>query len=95
MPIQELKEIIANQKTVSTSRLDDIVNSLEKIYIKQSNKINNQRNDINRLNARITEFKKQARKRRQAMIDYENLKAHHRNLEREFNLLKDRQEGQA
>lgn len=94
MPIQELKEIIASQKTVSTSRLEDIVIRLEKIYIKQSQKINSQYNDINRLNARINDLKKQARKRRQAMIDYENLKAHHRNFTREFNILKEKVKNQ-
>jgi len=53
MPIQELKEIIANQKTVSTSRLNALASRIETLYINQGKTIRNQRNALNKLNTRL------------------------------------------
>ncbi|MBW8350762.1 hypothetical protein K0H71_15100 [Bacillus sp. IITD106] len=95
MPIQELKDIISNQKTVSTSRLNALASRIETLYINQGKTIRNQRNALNKLNTQLQRALEKADRRKQAMQDYENLKIHHRNLEREFNILKEKQEGQA
>lgn len=50
--LQELKQIIDNQKTVSTSKLDDIYKRLEKISRDQNKRINSQRNSLADLNKR-------------------------------------------
>ncbi|MBS4198598.1 hypothetical protein KHA93_02910 [Bacillus sp. FJAT-49732] len=92
MPIQELKQIIATQKSVSTSRLEEIARRIDLLYINQGKTIRNQRNTLNQLNSRLQRLEVKADRRKQAMQDYENLKMHHRNLEREFNILRGKYE---
>lgn len=90
MPIHELKEIISNQKTVSTSRLEEIAKRIEKVYIQQGQKINRQTKALNEANTRYQREKHKADRREEAVQQLERLKLHHRNLEREFNLLKEK-----
>jgi len=51
-PLQELKQIIDNQRTVSTSKLGDIYKRLEKISRDQNKRINSQKNSLKELNKR-------------------------------------------
>lgn len=95
MPIRELKEIISNQKTVSTSRLEDIASRIERLYIQQGQKINRQSKALSEANKQYQREKQKADRREEAVQQLERLKTHHRNLTREFNMLKDKQEGQA
>lgn len=53
MPIEELKHIVATQKTVSTSRLDELVIRVEKMYIRQGQKINRQKNALREANRQL------------------------------------------
>ncbi|MFS0820772.1 hypothetical protein [Bacillus sp. 1P02SD] len=86
-PIDQINTIIANQKTVSTTKLVPIVKAFAKMYINTVQKMNNQKNTINELNKKYQQAKHKADKRLEVVEQYERLKIHHRNLEREYNLL--------
>ena len=49
-PIDELKNIVAKQKTIRTSRLAPILKSIETMYIQQGKKVKRQQDALNRLN---------------------------------------------
>ncbi|MCM3110662.1 hypothetical protein [Lederbergia lenta] len=53
MPIEELKHIVATQKTVSTSRLSDLVMRVERMYINQGQKVNRQKNALREANRQL------------------------------------------
>lgn len=93
MPIRELKQIIATQKTISTTRLAPLVEQIEKHYTQRDEKINAQQNSLKRMNIRYQREKDKADRRKAAMQDYENLKVNHQNLRREFNVLSNRLKG--
>jgi hypothetical protein len=86
-PIEQLNTIIANQKTVSTSKLMPIVKAFIKMYNNTAQKVNSQTNTINDLNKKYQQVKHKAGKRKEMVEQYERLKIHHRNLERQYNLL--------
>ncbi|WP_342025751.1 hypothetical protein AADC60_24625 [Cytobacillus pseudoceanisediminis] len=86
-PIDELKEIIRCQKSVSTNRLEDIVIKFEKMYIDQGKKINSQRKNIAEVNIKYQREKEKAERRKVMVEQYENLKLNHSNLKREYNIL--------
>jgi hypothetical protein len=86
-PITELKEIVGSQKTVSTSRLEPMVRKLEKIMIKQQQHANSQSKRLRDMNDQLQRVRSKSDKRKAMVEDYENLKLHHRNLTREYNLL--------
>jgi len=86
-PIEQLNTIITNQKTVSTTKLVPIVKAFIKMYNNTVQKLNSQKNTINELNKKYQQAKHKADKRLEMVEQYERLKVHHRNLEREYNLL--------
>ncbi|USK68414.1 hypothetical protein [Peribacillus asahii] len=49
-PIDELKGIVANQKTIRISRLAPILKSVETMYIQQGKKMKRQQDALDRLN---------------------------------------------
>ncbi|MFP7447090.1 hypothetical protein SFC50_25685 [Bacillus infantis] len=86
-PIDELKEIVKTQKSISTARLEFIVLKFEKMYIQQGQKINAQKKSAAEINAKYQREKARADRRDDMVQQLENLKLHHRNLTREYNLL--------
>jgi len=86
-PIEQLNTIIANQKTVSTTKLLPIVKAFTKMYNNTVQKMNSQKNTINELNKKYQHASKRAHERKEMAEQHERLKVHHRNLEREYNLL--------
>jgi len=49
-PIDELKDVVANQKTIRTSRLAPILKNIETMYIQQGQKIKRQQEQLNKFN---------------------------------------------
>ncbi|MFS0822153.1 hypothetical protein [Bacillus sp. 1P02SD] len=86
-PIDQLNTIINSQKTVSTTKLAPIVKSFMKMYNNTAQKVNSQKNKIDELNKKYQQAKHKADKRLELVEQHERLKIHHRNLEREYNLL--------
>ncbi|MDQ0268906.1 hypothetical protein [Cytobacillus purgationiresistens] len=86
-PIDELKEIVKTQKSISTKKLEEIVFKFEKMYIAQGKRIRTQQNSLSLLNVRYQREREKSLKRKEMVEQYENLKRHHRNLTREYNLL--------
>ncbi|WP_313894695.1 hypothetical protein [Psychrobacillus sp.] len=60
MPIEELKHIVATQKTVSTSRLAILVKRVEEKYIQQGQKINRQTTALRKASKQIKREKEKA-----------------------------------
>lgn len=87
MPLQELKQIIANQKTVSTSRLEPLVRQIEKIIIQQGQKINGQKKSIRNLNKRMQQAQFLAAKRKHLAKENLELKDKIRRQKRELAVL--------
>lgn len=86
-PIEQLNSIITNQKTVSTTKLVPIAKAFTKMYNNTVQKMNSQKNALAELNKKYQQAKHKADKRLKMAEQYERLKVHHRNLEREYNLL--------
>lgn len=59
--LNELKHIVATQKTVTTSRLGPIIKELETMYIQQSNRIRRQTNEFGKLNDKYIKLKKRVK----------------------------------
>ncbi|USK56542.1 hypothetical protein LIS82_08760 [Cytobacillus solani] len=86
-PIDELKSIIREQKSISTKRLDVIVLKFEKMYIAQGKKINSQKNSLSVINTKYQREKQKAERRKVMVEQFEDLKLNHKNLRREYNVL--------
>lgn len=93
-PIQELKQIIANQKTVTSARLAPIVQQLNKIYVQQGQKINGQKNIIANLNKRMQQAQFLAAKRKHLVKENLELKDKIRRQKRELAILTGKREGE-
>lgn len=88
--MDELKEIIKNQKSVSTKKLEIVVEKIEKMYLAQGKKINSQKNQLSIVNTQYQREKEKAKRRKAMVQQFEDLKLHHRNLTREFNILQEK-----
>lgn len=86
-PIDELKSIIREQKSISTKRLEVIVLKFEKMYIAQGKKINSQKNSLSVINTQYQREKQKAERRKVMIEQFEDLKLNHKNLRREYNVL--------
>lgn len=78
--MKELQQIIRDQKTVSTKRLEPLVKKADKERIELGEKIRRQRNANAELNKKYQQEKEKAQRRKRAMEDYENLKKKHNKL---------------
>ncbi|MBD7937163.1 hypothetical protein H9655_08975 [Cytobacillus sp. Sa5YUA1] len=85
--IDELKEIIQNQKSISTKKLESIITEFERMYIAQGKKIRSQKNNLSVMNTKYQRERDKAKKREEMAKQLEALKLHHHNLTREFNYL--------
>ena len=85
--LDELKQVVANQKSISTSKLLRLLKNAEKMYIQQGLKINRQEKALSQANATIQKLNVKIERRKEMVQQLENLKTHHRNLTREYNLL--------
>lgn len=86
-PIDELKSIIREQKSISTKKLEVIVLKFEKMYIAQGKKINTQKNSLSVINTQYQREKQKAERRKVMVEQFEDLKLNHKNLRREYNVL--------
>lgn len=80
-PLDELKQIVKMQKTVRTTRLVDIVNSLSKTIIGLNKQNIEQKNAYEKLQRDFQKVRHLADKRRQVAIDHEELKIAYKRLQ--------------
>lgn len=78
--LEALKEIIDNQQTVRTSRLESIYKDLLRAITKKDKKINGQRKQLENLNARYQRAWELAEKRKHLSEELESLKRSIRTL---------------
>lgn len=90
MNTKELREIAESQKSITTKRLMPYINFMDKLEKQFKKRIQDQTSTIDRLNKMYQREKTQADRRKQVIIDYENLKTNHRNLKNEFKILQER-----
>jgi len=86
-PIDELMALVANQKTVSTSKLEPIVQRAKQLCIGLTTKVNAQRKAVSTANNKYQHEKKLADMHRVTAKNFEDLKLKHHNLKREHDLL--------
>ena len=58
--LDELKHIVATQKTITTSRLEPILKEIELMYIQQGNTIRRQKKQMEKLNGKYVKLLKEA-----------------------------------
>lgn len=90
MITEHLRRIITSQKTVTTSKLEKIADRMDTVEKRWKTKLNEKDKRIAQLANHVESEKRKNKKRRQAMVDYENLKRHHANLENEYKVLQGR-----
>lgn len=88
--IDELKNLIQNQKSVSTKKLEIVVEKIEKMYLAQGKKINSQKNQLSIVNTQYQREKEKAKRRKAMIQQFEDFKLHHKNLERQHEYLLDK-----
>lgn len=73
-PISQIKQIIDTQQSISTKKLEPMVMQLEKISIRQVQKINSQAKALDKLNTRLQQVKTLAEKRRHLVEENQDLR---------------------
>lgn len=94
-PMEELQHIIENQKTVTTSRLVDIVERLRKADHKRHMREGALTNTINELNKRAQRAEAKYNKAKVTVENYEFLKRKQANLRKAYNELLERSKERA
>jgi hypothetical protein len=84
--IVELKEIVANQKTVTTKKLAPLIKAIGQAYANQGEIITNQRNSLKDLNSRYNKVNKKAAKYAALVEEHEKLKNAHNKVKEKLRI---------
>jgi len=87
--LRALKDIIQNQKTVSTERLQSLVSQIGKDLKDYSLRVHSQKNTIQELNKKYQQERDKAKSRERAMSDFEHLKRKHGHLKQKHTELEE------
>jgi predicted RNase H-like nuclease (RuvC/YqgF family) len=87
--IAELKNIIENQKTISTSRLAPFIEAIGKSYAETAAKVANQKGTINTLNRNYSVEKSKAAKLAAHVQHHEDLKRLHHKAKGDLKALRE------